>query len=1315
MYTPLRCHGHHTLLTGVDAPEALLERARDLGMPALALADVDSMAGLVDLIQAAQAQPEVHPSGAPPVRPIIAAELSDAGDRAGRVLALVENETGYRNLCRLVSARRIGFDPGAALPEDPDERDDEHARRRTGPEAFDLIESVIEHQDGLFLLADHPRLLVGLFGRVAARRLFALLSPAAPGLGGLRDPRTLTPARRDSHRAADRSSHGAGIRNTHRAGDPDRVRALDTQLDPSDDLSAKTPPPARPAPADALLDAARATGAALVIAPDVYFVSPRGEEDHRVRVAIRHNALLQDLPEEWIAARPAHLLGARELNALIADVPDVAGAWPLDAETELAPGASAVHPGLRRTQAIADLCRYVPVLGGVLFPEVKLDAGETAYSKLCALALDGARLRFQPMRPEVLRRLEHELDTIQRLGYAPYFLLVRDIAGFAEDQGIPHVGRGSAADSLVAYCLQLTDADPFRYGLPFERFLNPSRRDRPDIDLDFCWKRRDEVLDHVFERFGTERTAMICTLNRFGLRSAFREAGLVHGIPPAEIGPWSSRLPMYAALGPAGEEEAAPHDGSAEGGEKRRHGRNREAPKAVSGVGPTLGPGGGGLVAPRDGQALQAPLTEAPPSEAEQEAHTASSNTASSHTASTSEPESGFSAPSRPARPPIQPNAPIPAHIRDNPIVHTLQRLPEARGFPFDDERFVRTLVAAAALLDTPRHFGLHPGGVVVAPGRITDVVACQPSAKGPVVTQLDKNGVEAIGLVKMDLLGNRALSTLDDCVRLLREQGLDIDPADAPEEDADTARTLGQGRTLGCFQIESPGMRHLLLQMQARGMDDVIQAVALIRPGPAGSGMKDAYIRRVHGLEDPRAPHPSLDGVLRDTHGVMLYQEDVMQTAAKLAGMDLAEADRLRRALQKRRFEELVPLQRRFLDGAAGQGVSAEDAQAVWDLIANFASFAFCKAHAVTYGRIAYRAAWLKTHFPAAFLTAFLLNETGYYPTRVYIEEARRLGVRILGPEVNKSGAHFQLERGSGGTGPLGLRTGFATVKGLTGTTLEALLAARESQGPFLSLPDFLERTGARTDETETLIRCGAFDAFDRTRPELAWRLQLLRAPARRVPAGSGLDLGRLAACRENPIEAARSRTGGWNGRGLGVEAEVLEPGRTASLFPDPPSQAVVLPGLPDPSPLERGRDEFELLGFTLQDHPVALFPCPGETRLAARGRHTAAPAHGRFHSQANALEPVNPIPCGKLDDFVGARVTLRGWPAATRRARTENGDLMRFLTLEDESGLAEAVLFPDVYASDGERITFDAVLLITGTVEARMGASALQVERVW
>ena len=1181
-YAALRVHGWHSFLTGVDAPRRLLERARQLKLAAVALTDVDTLCGVVEFLQAHARMGGEGSDDLP--RAIVGAELSDPTGKPGRVIALVAEECGWRNLCRLVSARRLGDDPG-----DPEARLD-------GPSRFDLVEAVRRWHAGLVLLVDHPRLAFALGGRVPAERLAVALSGAALAKVG---------ARRDVRA---------------------RVTAADIVPPPLEEP--KCPPPARAVSATVLVETARALGLATVAAPDVYAATPTGAAHQRMRTAIKHNALACDLPPEWLAEEPLHLLSTEELARCLGDLGDAPGPFGDVGHSRSRPGA------LARTRLLADVCRYRPPLGRVLFPEVELGQHESAYSRLCDLAFEGARARFRPLRPEVVRRLDFELQAIEELGYGPYFLLVRRIADFAREQGIPCVGRGSAADSLVAYCLGLTDADPLRYSLPFERFLNPLRKDRPDIDLDFCWRRRDEVIEHVWEAFGRERTAMIATLNRFGLRAAFRAAALAAGLPPVEVNRWSRRLPWLVSN--AGSQATA-FDGV--GDRDTEDEEDAVAPKATA-------PEAVG----REGFALFAQ----------------------------------YGAQQRGARADAAGDAtPLPRELRDNPVARAFASTPECRRFPFDDTRMRMVLENAAGLLDAPRHLGLHPGGVVVAPGPITAFAPCQRASKGVVMTQFDKDAVEAIGLVKMDLLGNRALTVIDDCLQLLRTRGLEPDLFDLDEEDPRTGQLLARGATLGCFQVESPGMRHLLQQTAARRMDDVIQAVALIRPGPAGSGMKDAYVRRFRGREEPTPPHPLLTDLLAETHGVLLYQEDIMQAVVLMAGLDLAQADELRRALAKRRGELLERMHTLYREGAHRNGVTPEEAARVWSRIAAFASFGFCKAHAVTYGRIAYRTVWLKAHYPAEFLTAFLNSHTGYYGTRVYVEEARRLGIPILPPDINRSGSDFQLDRKRE---PAALRIGLGSIKGLASGTIQRLLEERDRGGPFLSLPDLLERSGAHSDEVEKLIQAGALDAFDRTRPEMLWRLHLLVTPVRRAPTGAELDHGLLAACRDTPGRRER-RSGGWS--------------KPFSLFPDPETPALALPRLPELDPTTRGRLELELLGLTVARHPTLLFPCEGEERLARSLR-------GSQH------KPPRPVPCASLSQHRGRSVALRGWLAASRRVRTEDGHWMRFLTLEDISGLAEVVLFPRVYGRDGHRLTHRGPFLIEGTVEDQMGAYTLHATAI-
>ncbi|MGK0220771.1 MAG: DNA polymerase III alpha subunit, partial [Planctomycetota bacterium] len=363
MYVPLRVHGYHSLLTGTASPAELLEHAQALEMPALALGDVDSGAGFTALLEASTAQlaelAERTGGSGQGVRPIMAAELSDGGGRPGRLVALVESQVGYQNLCRLISTRQLGYDPGAGLPEDAEELELEAARREAAGQGFELVREAVQYQEGLLFLVDHPRLLIELFGRVEPRRLLVAVPLASLRFGRVQDPRRV--ARRNTHRAPT-SPHST----TPQAGALDENAALDLP---------KTPIPARCCSAAVLLDAARATGAAVVAVPDVYYLTPEQAAEHRVRIAIKHNALLQGLPDEWSAETPAHLPSHAELCAAFAELPDVPGAWPVAPDACLQGEPASVA----RTRLVAEACRYTPPLGGVLFPEVELAADESPY------------------------------------------------------------------------------------------------------------------------------------------------------------------------------------------------------------------------------------------------------------------------------------------------------------------------------------------------------------------------------------------------------------------------------------------------------------------------------------------------------------------------------------------------------------------------------------------------------------------------------------------------------------------------------------------------------------------------------------------------------------------------------------------------------------------------------------------------------------------------------------------------------------------------------------------------------------------------
>ena len=832
----------------------------------------------------------------------------------------------------------------------------------------------------------------------------------------------------------------------------------------------KLPDPGRRWPRSLLVEAARSLGLRAVAVRDVWFATEPDFALHRLLLAVKWNRSLRggdpaaDLQGILSAPEVAHLPARGAMNS------------GHDAAAAIAMAAT-----VRASCTLSFAEQASPI-----FPPLRLPAGVDAMAHLRGLVFAGLRRRYGD-DVAARARCDRELGVIERMGFPPYFLAVTAIADLARERDIPFVGRGSAADSLVAYCLGLTEADPIRYDLLFERFLNPARSDLPDIDLDFCWRRRDELIAAVYDHFGGDHVAMIATYNTCGPRAAYQEVAKAMGVPPAEAARRSKLLPWHA----------------------------------------------------REGLELGAVVAETP----------------------------GF--------------------WRRGAAASAV-----AVGDVLPPEREAMLLEAAQHLMAAPRHLGVHPGGIVITPEPIAGHAPLEQSAKGVVVTQYDMHCVEWFGLVKIDLLGNRALSIVHDCVAMLGDHGVAVpDLTRIPEDDARVAAMLQSGRTLACFQVESPAMRTLLQQMGAGTMDRVIQAIALVRPGPAAAGMKDAFVRRARGVEPPHAAHPMLAEAFADTFGIMLYQEDVIRAAMTVAGVDGSAGDGLRRQLGKRQQTEADF--DAFVVAGLRRGLPRAVVEQVWAEMERFAGYSFCKAHAVTYGRLAYRCVYLKSRWPAAFLCAMLRNEAGYFAPGVYAEEAKRLGATLLAPCVNAGGLEYEMP------GHDRIRVGLQVVHGLSAATCERILGARDAGGPFRSFRDFLQRVRPARDEAENLILAGACDCFATARPELLWRLQV--ASTRR---------GRRASARSVGAE-----------RGA-LFADALHP------------RDVVYPDLPDFDEARRTDGEMRVLGFTLQSHPVDVLWRRGELP-----RKSSA------------------VPCGALERHVGERVAICGFAVAYRPHRAASG----------------------------------------------------------
>ena len=882
-------------------------------------------------------------------------------------------------------------------------------------------------------------------------------------------------------------------------------------------------------------------GVPLAATNNVHFPRPEEHLHHRAVNAIRTGGLLTTVAPPEITTGEAWFKPAAEMQKCFPDHPE----W------------------LQATLEIAERCNLQLELGKPIFPEFPVPDNESAFSYLWKLSFEGARKRYKPLRPEVLSRLTQELEVIEKLHLAPYFLLVWDIVEEARRRGIPAVARGSAASSIVTYCLGISCVCPLRWGLYFERFLNGQRGDCPDIDIDICGARRDELLDYVYEHWGAEHVAMIGSFITMHARLAVREIAKVFGVPPGEVNRFTKRLPH------------------------------------------------------------------------------------------------------RPVR----------------EILQAIRGLPECRDLPIDDEPWKTILQVALRLDDAPRHLGIHPCGTVISARPLTWLTPLERATKGIVVTQYDMNAIEALGLIKMDLLGQRGFTTmslaLDNIERTLRpvEAGLAPPAADAsnvapdgvtpcpkareidfdaiPENDPATCAVIADGRTMGVFQIESPAMRGLLRTMKARTLEEVAQALALIRPGAAEYGSKELFLKRLRKQEKITFAHPELETILGDTLGVCIFQEQVMQISQTLGKMSLAEADLVRRASAKfSGRSDRDRLRGKFLKAAGMMGLTSQQREETWMMVEKFAGFGFCKAHAATYADISYRMTYLKTHHPAEFLAAMCSAGAGFYHVSAYVEEAKRWGIAVQLPSVNRSRMEYTAEAGE--NGKRALRVGLMQVKGLRVETISAILRTRGEGGVFQSLEDFLSRVPVERDEIESLIKCGAFDEMNdetctMTRPELLWRWNMLQA------AGRGAQPG-----------APRLRSG----QGL------VLPDKTERLFAeasatDAIGAALAEMQMPEYTLEQKLRYEREILEICVSGHPLDFLPRNGEAWS------------------------------DELPGLRGKRVTLCGWVVTYRHVGTKNYRNMMFVTLEDQRGVYEVVLFPDAYDRYGGLVFETRLMRVTGRVE--------------
>ncbi len=701
---------------------------------------------------------------------------------------------------------------------------------------------------------------------------------------------------------------------------------------------------------------------------------------------------------------------------------------------------------IENTLKIAEQCNLELTLGKPIFPVMTLPEGETSASHLRQLCCDGAKSRYQPVTKVVTKRIKYELKIIDDLGFTDYFLIVKDIVEFCWREGIPCVGRGSAADSIVAYVLGITFADPIRFNLYFERFLNPERTDAPDIDLDICWKSRDRVIEYVYDRFGKDKTAMICTFSTFQSRAAIRDVAKVFGLPDEEISELTREVPYMSKR--ANFEKALDAVPQLKGGTKidRTVLEIIEISKQIVGFPRHLSIHSGGVIIAPDRITNYTPLEVA---------------------------GKGI--------------------VISQYDMYIIERL----GLVKMDLLGVRSLSIITECMERARQEA-GGGGSETGDQRLEAGDRRQKihSSQFPIFDfespiPASNGGTETLEWEKDTELGSRDPRHKKFNFLRKTEKLSTLDMRAIPEDDPETIKMIKSGQTLGCFQLESPLVRGVLRKMQTDSVEDTVVAVAVIRPGVGDSGMKDEYILRRSGKRKARYSHPILEPVLKETHGLTIYQEQVLFIAQAVAGFTLAQGDILRRAMTKKRDQTLMnSMRKQFIDGAINKGVSQKKALEIWQFLLNFTGFGFNKAHAATYGILAYQTAFLKCYFPIEYMMAVLNNHGGFYSKAVYIEECRRLklptgqvGIPLLSPDVNHSDIEFSKEGEA-------IRVGLHPVYELTDRTKEAIVGERKKQ-PFSDLYDFIQRTNAGEKETEHLIRCGALRSIHASEPLLLMKCQ--------------------------------------------------------------------------------------------------------------------------------------------------------------------------------------------------------------------------------
>ncbi len=856
----------------------------------------------------------------------------------------------------------------------------------------------------------------------------------------------------------------------------------------------------------------RETGIPLVATNDCHYVTQSDSRAQEVLMCIQTGKTLSDSARMKFPTDQFYFKSYEEMLNVFGEIPEA----------------------LERTLEIAERCHLHLEKKQHVFPHFEVPEGETLESFFERVSREGfarrrerlerwsAEGRLKHPLEAYEQRLEREIGLINQMRFAGYFLIVWDFIRFARDKSIPvGPGRGSAAGSLVSYSLGITDIDPLQHDLLFERFLNPERITFPDIDIDFCMRRRGEVINYVTEKYGRENVSQIITFGTMGAKAVLRDAGRALDMPFAEVDRIAKLVP----------------------------------------------------------------------------------------------------------------------NVLNITLENALATTPDLRQLTESDPRVRDLLEVAQRLEGLARHASTHAAGVVISPTPLQEIVPLYKSSKDEVTTQYAMDDLEKIGLLKMDFLGLTTLTVIDDCLRLIENtRGEKPDLDRLPLDDPQTYALLGKGLTAGVFQFESRGMTDILRRAKPNRLADLTALNALYRPGPIQGGMIDDFIARKMGRKQVPYDLPQLQEILEETHGVIVYQEQVMQIAAKVAGFTLAEADVLRRAMGKKKHEEMVAMREKFLAGARKNGVAPRKAEKLFELIKEFAGYGFNKSHSAAYALIAYHTAYLKARYPVEFMAALLTSEIGNQDKLArYLSECRDMGIGILPPDINSSDRSFT---------PAGnnIRFGLTAIKNVGEAAIESVVEARRKLGRFDRLAQFCQHVDLRLLNKrviESLIKAGAFDSVGIGRSQLMATLD------------PSMELGQ---------KLQREGTSGQHGLFLAGGEPLPEP-------------TVHVPDIPDWPEAERLAGEKEVLGFYVTGHPLEKYL----PHLAGTARHDSSSLDEVEHE---------------------APVTLAGILTGLRVRPSRKGDLWASATLEDLRGTVELLVFPQALQQLREVLKADAALLVKGRV---------------